>query len=234
MARLSILQRVDTLSCILRATLLLMKTQRESTFAATTLASHCVDCPLKLLTFNLTTPSLAGTVVSQALCWPWHIPSPFLSHSCLLSHHLSHRSFLGPCPELTSTLFHSPPFLAQKLPGNPAVSQNRVGKRPGKTMPPSSAWIRYGICSRTRLRQPAWLVQVLQSGCRTRLPHCWGSEHLSCPRKGRREGGRGKSKVSQKARDHPSNSIFTHIHSTPSPFLTFKIVGEAFYSLIEC
>lgn len=88
----------------------------------------------------------------------------------------------------------------------------------GSNKNPSSAWIHYGICSRTRLRQPAWLVQVLRSGCRTLPPHCWGSERLSCPKKRRRERkGRGKNKVSQESKDHPSSSIFTHIHSTPHP-----------------
>lgn len=135
---------------------------------------------------------------------------------------------------MTSTSHHSPPFLGKGFPGNPAVSQNRGGTRPGKTMPPSSAWIHYGICSRTRLRQPAWLVQVLQSGCRTRPPHCWGSERLSCPRKRRGRRGRGERTVSQGAGDHPSHSICTHIHSTPSPSLTFIVVRKDFYSLAEC
>lgn len=206
-----------------------MQPQGESTSVAATLASHCVDCPLGLLSFKLTTPSLAAAVLSQT----WHIPFSFLSHklSSFLSPSSSQISAL--CLKRTSTSHHSPPFLVQGLPGNPVISQNGVGKRPGETMPPSSAWIRYGICSRTRLRQPAWLVQVPRSGCRTRLPHCWGSGRSSCPRKRRREGGRGKSKVSQKAREHLSNSICTHRHSTPSPFLTFKIIGEAFYSLTE-
>lgn len=65
MARLSILQKVDTSSPILGAILLLRQPQGESTSVAATLASHCVDCPLGLLSFKLTSPSLAAAVVSQ-------------------------------------------------------------------------------------------------------------------------------------------------------------------------
>lgn len=154
-----------------------------------------------------------------------------LSLLCLSLSPSSKQLPVIPCLGLTSTSCHSPPFLVKGLPENPAVSQNKLGKRPGKTMPPSSAWIRFAICSRTRLRQPAWLVQVLRSGCRTRRPHCWGSERLSCPRKRR---GWGESQVSQGARDLPRNSILTHIHSTPSPSLTFTIVGKALYLLTVC
>lgn len=47
----------------------------------------------------------------------------------------------------------------------------------------SFAWTRPGTCSRTRSVPPSWPAPGPPQGCRTRQPHCSGSEHSSCPKR---------------------------------------------------
>ena len=96
MARSPILQGLDTLSPILGATFLLMQPQQESTLVAITLASCCVHCPLQLLTFNLSTLSLAEVVIFLGLMLIVFLPIFLTSSQLPLSLSPSYNSFLHP------------------------------------------------------------------------------------------------------------------------------------------
>jgi hypothetical protein len=124
-----------------------------------------------------------------------------------------------------------PPFLQRDSETQLHIEQAR--KSPRKMMPPSSAWIHCGTCSRTRLRQPAWLVQVLQSGCRTHLPHCWGSKHWSCPKRWRERRVGERAKWVKRLKPSKQQHIYTH-PLNPTPSCTFTIIGKDVFSLAEC
>lgn len=77
--------------------------------------------------------------------------------------------------------------------GSSGGSERRC-ERPWNGLPPSSAWIHFWTCNKTRLRQPAWRVRAHRWGYRKPPPHCWDSARSSCPatEKGGRRGHMGK------------------------------------------
>lgn len=97
------------------------------------------------------------------------------------------------------------------------VMSERRRERAVDMFPPSSVLIHFWTCNKTRLRQPAWLVQAHRWGCRKRRPHCWGSKHLFCPR---REGeGRGEGK------EQPVNEVI-HFRNKTQEFNTIQYTGK--------